>query len=72
MRALFFTLILSACANNSAPTGDQIGRQLRAITHQPRRSFSSPGDFTAMAPSPDSGGAIDGDPACDNASCLPR
>ncbi len=72
MRWLLMTVVLAGCATNTSPTGDSLSRQIRAITHAPRRSFENPGDFTAMAPSPDSGGAISGDPTCDHASCLPR
>jgi hypothetical protein len=72
MRALLLLFAVAGCANNTSPTGDAVLRQIQNVTHTPRKSFSRPGDFTAEAPSPDSGGAIVGDPTCDNASCLPR
>ena len=71
MRVILLVL-LAGCATNSSPTASALRKQIEGITHQPRRSFESPGDFTAESPSPDSGGAIDGDPFCDQQSCLPR
>ncbi len=65
-------LLLDGCAGNTTPTTDALRRQLRSLTDQQRASFESAGDMTSIAPTPDSGGSIYGDPTCDRSTCLPR
>jgi hypothetical protein len=72
MRSLLLALLLIGCAGNKTPTGDAVLKQMRNLTQQQRDSFESPGDVTAIAPTPDSGGAISGDITCDRSTCLPR
>jgi hypothetical protein len=72
MRIWLLALVLSGCATNSSPTATELGRQIRAVTHQGHPSFQSPADATMLSPTPDSGGAISTDATKDCGSCLPR
>jgi hypothetical protein len=68
-RLILLALAFAGCASGGS-TSDKVRQQWRNLTQGPP-AFSSPGDPTAMAPTPDNG-PFGSDATSDCSGCPPR